>query len=419
MKQTAIAGEIRCFVAQKTNSDYAKYSTGPNLDTTSTFASLVPLWGVSAQVLFGAPLERVFPCAVDYLSKNLSGAVTPGEGCEIEDPSVCEGMGIVNIADQANYKPKGNLMGFVSSMERSLQDNIPVSLAYYVNQNAKKIPGINQTALAQDTVEYGGPFLTAIYHYWTISRNIAYAFLAAAMTLVGVMIVMGKSIDPKAGITVQQALPQIIIALILITFSYPIGAAGASLAYNVRGSITSWDLFVGANEANNTAEFEWSIQTLFLGLISLVTPWAGLISEGGGPLILLIAVGSAAISLIMSFLVMFKIFGVYLKMLFAILSAPVSFAIGAMPGNSDTTMNWFKQYGSYMLSLPVMNFAAWFVFQLSMDMSNKALSSLDELGGWGFGRIAGLAIPVITTFGYSIVLTIPDKIDGMLGVKSK
>lgn len=427
IKQVSAQGAtLECFDEQKTFNDFSKKNEGVNLAKTSVFASIAPLWGVPAEMLFGAPLNKAYPCIASLtqqISESTNNAgISAGESCEVTDVSICEDMGIFSTGSSANSLPKGNLMGMAYSMEQALKDPLPLSLAYYVNQNAQKIPGLKNTALAQDTVEYGGPFLTAIYHYWTISRNVAYAFLAAAMTVIGVMIIMGKSIDPKAGITVQQALPQIIIALILITFSYPIGAAGASLAYNVRGSLDRSSLIRDANNYDPGSagiggdQGAWSIVA---SAALSIWPITSGFSSGGGVLTLVGGVVAVAISVIMGMLVMFKIFGIYLKMLFAILAAPVSFAIGAMPGNSDTTMNWFKQYGAYMVSIPVMSFAAWFVFYLSMDISLKSLVSFDQLGGWWFGKLAGLAVPIITAFGYNIVLTIPDKIDGMFGVKSK
>jgi hypothetical protein len=119
----------------------------------------------------------------------------------------------------------------------------------------------------------------------------------------------------------------------------------------------------------------------------------------------------------MGLLVLLKIFGVYLKMLFAIISAPVSFAIGAIPGNQDTTTNWFKQFGAYMVSIPAMSFCALLVFGLIGDIGLRAFRSFDDFGGWWLGPMAGAAIPAITYFGYSLVLTIPEKVEGMFGIK--
>lgn len=401
--------EIRCQLAEGTKKGFAETSTGPNIETTSTASSTFGFLGTVTRLISNDTYETMNKCAAadlaDFAARTGRDAPELGEGCEVEDPTRCEGMGLLDAGkNQQGFRPGGSLMGLATAMERAVQDPLPVNLAYYINQNARKIPGLKNTAFAQDTIEYGGPFLGAIYHYWTISRNIAYAFLAAAMTVIGIMIIMGKSIDPKAGVTVQQALPQIIIALILITFSYPIGAAGASLAYNIRGSLDSSGLLEAANQ-------------LDISTVSMIGFFASIGGIANGVVALVMSIIAVVMSLIMGILVFFKIFGIYLKMLFAIITAPVSFAIGAIPGNQDTTMNWFKQFGAYMVSLPAMSFAAWFIFGLIGDIGWKAMTSFEEFGNWGFGLLAGLAIPAITYLGFTITLTIPDKIEGMFGIK--
>ena len=118
----------------------------------------------------------------------------------------------------------------------------------------------------------------------------------------------------------------------------------------------------------------------------------------------------------MGILVFLKIFGIYLKMLFATITAPLSFSIGAIPGNQSTTINWFKQYGSYMVSLPAMSFGSWVVFGLIGDISAKSIGNFNEFGNWGFGLLAAVALPAITLYGYNLVLSIPEQIDSMFGV---
>jgi len=401
--------QIRTQIGEKTKDQFARTSTGPNIETTSTASSMFGFTASVTRILSNDTYETMNKCAalalIDFASRTGRDVPEVDEGGELEDPTRCENMGLLQAAKrQQGFRPGGSLMGIASVLEQGVKEPLPVNLAYYINQNARKIPGLKNTAFAQDTIEYGGPFLGAIYHYWTISRNIAYAFLAAAMTVIGILIIMGKSIDPKAGVTVQQALPQIIIALILITFSYPIGAAGASLAYNIRGSLDNSALLADANELD--------IATVsmigFFGVAQGIT--VGIVT-------MLFSIAAVLVSIIMGILVFLKIFGVYLKMLFAIITAPVSFAIGAIPGNQDTTTNWFKQFGAYIVSLPAMSFAAWFVFGLIGDVGWKAVTSFDEFGGWGFGALAGVGVLAITIFGFNITLTIPEKIEGMFGIK--
>ncbi len=72
---------------------------------------------------------------------------------------------------------------------------------------------------------------------WKAFRNIAYIILALAMVAVGFMVMMRKKIDPKTVITVQNSLPRIVMALILITFSYAIVGFMIDLMYLFIGLI--------------------------------------------------------------------------------------------------------------------------------------------------------------------------------------
>lgn len=64
--------------------------------------------------------------------------------------------------------------------------------------------------------------LSALLPLWKAFRNIAYALLAVILIIVGFMVMFRKKIDPKTVVTVQNAIPRIVIALLLVTFSYAI-----------------------------------------------------------------------------------------------------------------------------------------------------------------------------------------------------
>jgi len=73
--------------------------------------------------------------------------------------------------------------------------------------------------------------LDSLLPLWKAFRNIAYALLAVAMIIVGFLIMFRKKIDPKTVITVQNALPNIVVTLLLITFSYAIVGVLIDLMY--------------------------------------------------------------------------------------------------------------------------------------------------------------------------------------------
>jgi len=73
--------------------------------------------------------------------------------------------------------------------------------------------------------------LAPLLPLWKASRDISYAILIIVMVAIGFMIIFRMKIDPKTVISVQAALPKIILTLILITFSYPIAGFLIDIMY--------------------------------------------------------------------------------------------------------------------------------------------------------------------------------------------
>ncbi len=91
-------------------------------------------------------------------------------------------------------------------------------------------------ARAQATqVGFGFSALNPILPIWRASRNVAYGILVFAILILSFMIMFRVKINPQTVITVQSAIPKIVIALILITFSYAIAGFMVDLMYTVIG----------------------------------------------------------------------------------------------------------------------------------------------------------------------------------------
>lgn len=66
---------------------------------------------------------------------------------------------------------------------------------------------------------------------WEMSRNLSYLVMIIVFVVVGIMIMMRKKINPQTVINIQTALPGLVIALILITFSFFIASFIIDLAF--------------------------------------------------------------------------------------------------------------------------------------------------------------------------------------------
>ncbi len=73
--------------------------------------------------------------------------------------------------------------------------------------------------------------LTPILDLWKVFRNIVYLFFVFVFVLLGLGIMFRIKIDPRTVMTVQNQIPKIIIALILVTLSYAIAGFLIDLMY--------------------------------------------------------------------------------------------------------------------------------------------------------------------------------------------
>ncbi len=93
---------------------------------------------------------------------------------------------------------------------------------------------------------------------WKVSRDLTYAFLVVVIVAMAFMIMFRVKISPQTVITVQSALPKVILALILITFSYAIAGLLIDIMYVVMGLLAA----LVVNSGIST--FDW--QTMFRAL---------------------------------------------------------------------------------------------------------------------------------------------------------
>lgn len=112
------------------------------------------------------------------------------------------------------------------------------SMTYaYLEKQVSKVSVIS-TAHAQEGFGFGA--IGIVQPLWQVSRNLAYAFLVLAVIILAFMIMFRIKISPQVVISVQSALPKIISAAILVTFSYAIAGLVIDLMYVVAGVISGF-----------------------------------------------------------------------------------------------------------------------------------------------------------------------------------
>ena len=109
----------------------------------------------------------------------------------------------------------------------------PISGISYVKNIIRKLDPV--TEVHAQTTGYGYTVLTVIRPLWGLTRNFSF-FLFVIVTIVfAFMIMLRVKLSPQLVISVQSALPKIVISLILVTFSFAIAGFMIDLIYVIMG----------------------------------------------------------------------------------------------------------------------------------------------------------------------------------------
>lgn len=99
----------------------------------------------------------------------------------------------------------------------------------------------NKTAYAAEGNGYGIGYngLQPILPIWRNFRDFFYLISAFIFIILGFMIILRIKVSPTAVVTIQSAIPRLIITLILVTFSYAIAGLLIDLSYVIQGLVCS------------------------------------------------------------------------------------------------------------------------------------------------------------------------------------
>lgn len=169
---------------------------------------------------------------------------------------------IVPVLTQNNLS--GGALGVMGRTMGMLYTNMPLRTADYIADMNFIDKADAQVAGAGNIV------LSPIYPLWETSRNIAYVALIIVFVLVGVMVMLRNKVNPQTVISIQFALPGLILGLVMITLSYFLAALITDLAFlgiNLVGAYFSLAQKIGIQDlgTNLAGENVLSIFGRFVG----------------------------------------------------------------------------------------------------------------------------------------------------------
>lgn len=278
--------------------------------------------------------------------------------------------GTTQIADAGgNIKNTAGVTGTIAGLVFDMTTKPTVSSKEYLADLGRNL-GITPVSKAYAQGIGFNAFLPAL-DLWKVFRNVAYLAFIAIFIVVGLMVMFRQKIDPRTVVTIQEALPKIIVSLVLITFSYAI--AGFIVDVGVFSTRLVGKLFEAngliAFVHNNNSQYtaDQLLEKLFNDhIFTLVNPLRSesklinyLSHDPNSPILEgpLTYVTLKFIFVIINFYIMFKIFfsllGPYVSIILSVIFAPINLLLGALPGPNNNVTNWLKGLISNVAVFPV------------------------------------------------------------------
>ncbi len=308
-------------------------------------------------------------------------------------------IGSVNQGIVALYTPPASTRSYVADLMKS----------------AKIIPEAQAQGL-------GFSALDPILETWKSFRNLAYLFFVVIFLIIGFMIMFRTKVG-QAAITAQQAIPNVVIAMLAVTFSYAIAGLMIDIMYvamyvlagyftegpdiitrNVFGLIGLMFKGTDTGSATQNAIEQFMEDALNISFVGEAIAW---LSSLLGTVIIGIAI------LFATFKIFFELVKTYVAVLIQIIFSPIILMLGAFPGK-DTFGKWLKNLAGNLVLWPVVLLCV--LVQRMLTAPIRSLQgtgdALDGAFGGGFmppflvGQGQANIIPVI--LGIGILLVIPE-----------
>ena len=125
----------------------------------------------------------------------------------------------------------GGVLGTAAGGLALLSSNPPIKTIDYLGSVGKSLNFWETPTAHAQVGGSGSQVLSPVLELWKVSRNIAYLTMIIIFVVIGVMVMFRNKINPQTVMTLQAALPGLVVGLILITFSYFLAALLTDMAF--------------------------------------------------------------------------------------------------------------------------------------------------------------------------------------------
>jgi len=342
------------------------------------------------------------------------------------------------LVNELDYFSRVGVYGLATdSMYLALESSPSINVSRHIAQ--EWIPGDAETmsVYAADS-GYDVLMNSGISIIWEKTRNIAYLLFVLVLIVAGFMIMFRQKIGGQTAVTVMNTIPNVLISLILVTFSFAIvglmmnfggilinvmiGALDLDpndiiyadgvfsiLGHFFKGGVVGgggWTSFgvggTGAGLAVLGSAGEEAIGSALGGLgasaagIGAATPIIAGIFLVVGSLSALIVIAIIGIVAWASIKVFFTLLKAYLGLLIDTVLAPILLAVSAIPGQEKMRADWFRRVMKNIMIFPTVFFlvnVATFIFNNGLQLAFPGLlTGGTDYSGVGTGSFAQFVI---------------------------
>jgi hypothetical protein len=275
---------------------------------------------------------------------------------------------------------------------------------------------------------FGFGALNPLQTAWKTFRNISYAFFVIIILVMAFLIMFRYRISPQAIITVQTAIPRIIIALLLVTFSYAIAGLLVDLTYVVIGVLAlvmtqsgifqaTWSqMFLLLTEGPvvfgmSLGALGWVvgiIEALFfatMGAVYSITGFGSVTQNVAFGILtfvgfLLVFIVSFWI-LIVGIKVMILVVKTYISILLLVIFAPIQITIGAISPSSGFS-SWVRNLVGNLAVYPIIGVIFLLVLIFLGGAYPLGADSGFRISGTSFLQGVGVSSPLFTPEGSEV-----------------
>ncbi|MFA7627832.1 MAG: hypothetical protein WCY37_00215 [Candidatus Dojkabacteria bacterium] len=287
-------------------------------------------------------VSKFFTSIADFLLSTVCPQCTVGGRDMAANPNLPDGMRL-------------GLVGTVENGVTAMFESQP-RIDVVAHLSEEWVPGYKEKQSVYAS-GYDDLMETNIDTLWSVTRNIAYVGFVVVMIIVGFMIMFRNKVGGQTVVTVGNAIPKVVVGLVLVTFSFAI----AGLILDISGILMR--VIAGVLSSDIPIHNIFKLLGGILGLGGGIT--VGALGIAGIVLIITQALGPAGIILLVLALIIlgivlfgaiklwFSLVKTYFSLLINVIISPLAIMAGSIPGNEAMTVNVFKSMLRNALVFPL------------------------------------------------------------------